>query len=137
MTPESWIGGGLAAAGLVWRLAFPHPSVEIEFWQGVTFTGAAFLAVGLVRDVLILLLAKRTCPPKRAGEKTICLESLVGPLLVFAGLGILGAGVHHAFRPPLPSVGIYLGLLFIVSGRTKDVVVVFRREPNHMNVIPW
>lgn len=137
MTPEAAIGALLIVAMTVWRFSFPYSKVDVEFWQYVTYSGGVFLAIGLVRDVIIKLTAKSTCAPQRAGEKMICLESLVGPLLVFGGLAALAVGVRELFRAPIPYLGMYLGVIFIVSGLTKDIVIVFRREKNHINVIPW
>jgi hypothetical protein len=137
MTPEAKIGGLLFVGMLAWRLGFTYPTVDVDLWQYITYSGGAFLAIGLVRDVIIKLTAKSACAPRRAGEKMICLESLVGPMLVFGGLVLLAVGVHNVWRPPVPMLGIYLAALFIVSGMTKDIVIVFRREKNHINVIPW
>ena len=133
---ETGLGVLLALVAVVWRLGFESPEVEVDVWQYVTYTGVALLAVGLVRDVIVKL-THRGPPPRRAGEKLICFESTVGALLVASGLALLGAEVHRAFHPALASLALWGAFLLVVSGKTKDVVMVFRTEKNHANVIPW
>ncbi len=134
---EAVLGVLLIAGSVAWRFAWPYTTLDVHFWQYVTYAGAAYLAIGLVRDILIKLFAKGGCELRRAGEFTLCLESTVGPLIVAAGLGVLAAGVKHVFHMPLPSLGIALGALFIVSGLLKNIVIVFRYEKNHVSLIPW
>jgi hypothetical protein len=136
VTPETVLGGALVLASAVWRFGFASSEVEVDAWEYVVYSGVALLAVGLVRDVAIKL---RSGPrePRRAGEKVICFESVLGASLVGAGLLLLGADVHRLFHPALASLGIWAGFLLVLSGETKDVVMVFRREKDHINLIPW
>jgi hypothetical protein len=136
MRIEGILGTLVLVASIAWRLALAYASVEVELWQVVTWTGAAFLAIGLVRDVVIRLTVERR-PPARAGEKLICFESAAGALLVAAGLALLALDVHRAFLVAQPTVASWAGALLIASGLTKDVVMVFKREKNHANIIPW
>ena len=129
--------GVLVAIGCgVWRFAAGSPPVVVELWQLITYTGVALLGIGLVRDLYIKFLVKADAP-KRAGEKLICFESLVGALLVAKGLALLGLGVARSFDTEVATLGVYLGALFVVSDLVKDVVVVFKREKDHLNLIPW
>jgi hypothetical protein len=133
---EKWIGAALVLGSALWRFGFAAPEVEVELWQYVAYTGVAFLAIGLVRDLAIKF-SRAPREPRSAGEKLICFESVAGALLVAAGLSLLGLEVHRAFHPTLASLGIWAGFIFVASGETKDVVMVFRREKNHLNLIPW
>jgi hypothetical protein len=134
--PESAFGVLLAVGCGIWRFAAGSPPAPTELWQLVAYTGVALLAIGLVRDLYIKFFMKAEAP-KRAGEKLICLESLIGSLLVAAGLGLLGLGVTRPFETEAATLGVFLGGLFVVSDFMKDVVVVFRREKDHLNLIPW
>jgi hypothetical protein len=136
MRIEGILGALVLVASIAWRFALAHASVEVELWQVVTWTGAAFLAIGLVRDVVLRLTVERR-PPVRAGEKLICFESVAGALLVAAGLALLALDVHRIFLVAQPTVASWAGALLITSGLTKDVVMVFKREKNHANIIPW
>jgi hypothetical protein len=129
--------GVIGAIGCgVWRGVGGSPPIGIELWQLVAYTGVALLGIGLVRDLYIKFFVKAEAP-KRAGEKLICFESLVGALLVASGLGLFGLGVTRPFDTVAATLGIYLGALFVVSDLIKDVVVVFKREKDHLNLIPW
>lgn len=134
---EAILGLLVAMAALGARFTGFDRDTDVELWQYVTYTGAGFLAIGLVRDVLILIRRGGARQPKRAGEKLICFESLAGSLLVVAGLALLLASVERQWHPSLSSLGIYAGAIFVASGGTKDVVLVFKREKDHMNLIPW
>src|SRR5581483_10214079 len=127
MTLEGKLGGVLAVAALVWRLGFASPAVDVELWEAVTYSGAAFLGIGLVRDIVIKL-TKRTGAPQRSGEKLICFESLTGALLVASGLGLFGVDAKCTFHPVAASVALWGALLLVLSGETKDVVLVFKKE---------
>ena len=118
------------------RPAASSPRIGVELWQAVTYTGVALLGIGLVRDLYIKFLVKAEAP-KRAGEKLICLESLLGMLLVSSGLALYLLGVARPFEPEAATLGIALGVIFIASDWIKDVVVVFRRKKDHLNLIPW
>jgi hypothetical protein len=124
----------LGALGL--RLLGHDREVEVELWQYVTYTGAALLALGLVRDVLALP-CRCQVKPHRAGEPTICVESLTGLLLVSSGLALYLLDVSRSWHPALSSLGFYAGALCVVSKRMKDTVLVLRREKDHANLIPW
>lgn len=133
---EAVLGAVVVVASLAWRFAFAHSTVEVELWQTITYTGAAFLAIGLVRDVILKLTVKRG-PPVRTGEKLICFESVVGTLLVAAGLALMALEVARPFMLASPTLATWVGALLIASGLTKDVVMVFKREKDHVNIIPW
>jgi hypothetical protein len=133
---ERILGGAIALAAIAAALGLERREVEVELWQVVAYSGAAFLAIGLVRDVWIKL-ARRASAPRRAGEKLICFESLAGALLVASGLALLGASVHRPFHPTVAGLALWGGLLVVLSGETKDLVIVFKREKDHLNVIPW
>ncbi|MBI3725287.1 hypothetical protein HY251_15250 [bacterium] len=134
---EAALGLLVAGAALVFRFAGSDREVEVQLWHYVTYTGAAFLAIGLVRDMILILKRGRTEKPRHAGEKLICFESVSGALLVMAGMALYLVGVERAWHPDLSWLGVYAGGLFVVSGQTKDVVMVFKREKDHANLIPW
>jgi hypothetical protein len=136
MRREALLGGVVIAGSAVWRIAAASPIVGVELWQLVTYTGVALLGVGLVRDLWIKFLVKAAAP-RRTGEKLICLESLTGGLCVVAGLTLCGLGVARVFDVAAASLGVYAGVLLVASDFIKDVVVVFRREKDHLNLIPW
>lgn len=139
MLPEMLIGIAVIAGSIAWRVGgfADYPTVEIQFWQLVTYSGAAYLAVGLVRDVIIKIFLKAQCPIRKAEHPTICLESTIGPIIVFQGLGVMLAGVRHEYALAAPTLGIVFGALCILSGLLKDLVVTFQREKNHIAFIPW
>ena len=134
---EAILGLLIAALALAARFTGFDRETDVELWQYVTYTGVGFLGIGLVRDVLIVIRRRGARQPKHAGEKLICFESLVGSLLVAAGIALLLADVKREWHPALSSLGIYAGAIFVASGGTKDVVLVFKREKDHMNLIPW
>jgi hypothetical protein len=136
MRREAAFGVIVAIGCGVWRGVGGSPAVGVELWELVTYTGVALLGIGLVRDLYIKFFMKAEAP-KRAGEKLICFESLVGSLLVASGLGLFGLGVTRPFATETATLGVYLGVLFVVSDLIKDVVVVFKREKDHLNLIPW
>lgn len=134
--PEIVIGLLLAAAGLVWRFAFDPPERDVELWLLLTAAGGIYLAIGLVRDVMIKLFVKPG-PPCKAEHPTICLESTIGPIVVAVGLAVLLIGIRFPFRPSYALLIVALGGLFAVSGLLKNVVVSFRIEKNHSSFLPW
>lgn len=137
MKTELVLGTLTIAAGIVLRFTGLDRPFPIELWQAVTWTGAAFLAMGLVRDLWIVATKTREKPVKKAGEKTLCFESGAGMLLVAAGLALLAVGVKRPFAPEAGWLVAYAGVLLIANGWTKDLVLVFRREKDHLNLIPW
>lgn len=134
--PEIVIGLLLAVTGLVWRFAFDPPERDVELWLLVTAAGGIYLAIGLVRDVLLLFFVKPG-PPCKAEHPTICLESTIGPIVVALGLTVLLIGVRFPFRPSYGLLLVALGGVFAVSGLLKNVVVSFRIERNHRSFLPW
>jgi hypothetical protein len=98
------------------------------------------LAVGLVRDVARIALDGRpvaATPDRRPGELRLCLESTLG-------LGAVAGGLlwrAWSSGPPItPSLGaLVLGLAAVAAfgHLTRNVVVVFRQEPAHRNVVFW
>jgi hypothetical protein len=106
----------------------------------VVTAGAVLLAVGLVRDVARIALDGRPAaatPDRRPGELRLCLESTLG-------LGAVAGGLlwqAWSSGPPItPSLGaLVLGLAAVAAfgHLTRNVVVVFRQEPAHRNVVFW
>lgn len=106
---EAAIGLLVAAAALGLRFTSFDRELEVQLWHYVTYTGATFLGIGLVRDVIIILAKGRTAKPLSKGEKLICFESVAGALLVASGLALLALEVDRAWHPALSSLGLYLG----------------------------
>jgi len=137
MKLELGIGAVVLLGAVGWRVAAEPPLVQAELWQAITYPGCALLGIGLVRDLWIKLVKRPVREARRSGEKLICLESLVGALLVASGLGLLGLGVMHELDLRASTIGMALGVTFLVSGAIADVVVVFKRDKDHLNLIPW
>lgn len=134
---ESVLGVLVISGSIAWRFAWPYKTFDVHLWQTLVYGGAAYLFIGLVRDLYIKLSGKAGCELRKAAEPTICLESVIGPLIIAVGLIALGIGVKHVFHAPLPFLGVALGALFIVSGLLKNIVLVFRYEKDHISLIPW
>ncbi|HZU98114.1 MAG TPA: hypothetical protein VFF73_15530 [Planctomycetota bacterium] len=126
----------IALGALAARLTGHDGDVEVQLWQLVTYSGAGLLAIGLVRDLLILK-CRACATPRRAGEVLVCLESVSGVLLVGSGLGLCAASVEKAWHPALSTLGFFVAAVFVASAGAKDVVLAFKRERDHLNVIPW
>ncbi len=142
ITVETVLGSLCAAGGLaasVWMN--DPPGISLPLWLAVDAVGAALLGIGLVRDLWLIVKARRAGrsarPERKSADKPICLESLLGALLVAVGLVCLATGVQRPMTPSLPVLVTGAGLVFIVSGLIKDVVLVFRIEKDHGNVILW
>lgn len=142
ITLETVLGALMIAGGILTSAFIDSPATyRIEFWQTFTWTGIGLLGIGLVRDIWLIIKARRAGksarPERAADEKPICVESLLGSILVLAGLLFLGLDVHRTFEPGWPGILLFLGFLFVVSGLIKDLVVVFKVEKDHGNVILW
>jgi hypothetical protein len=136
---EIVLGVLVLLSGITWRALGDSAHLPVQLWQAITYAGVAVLGVGLIRDLSIVIrrFRKKSGPPRCACDKMICLESTVGSLLVASGLGILLLGVQHEMLVRHASLAIAAGVVLIASGYGKDVVVIFRREKDHQNVIPW
>lgn len=142
VTVETVLGAACIVVGAVAGLTTDAPpAFSVPLWLAIDASGASFLFVGLVRDLWLLVKARRagrSARRERTGpEKPICLESLLGSLVVAVGLVFLALGVRHGFEPGWPGVAIWAGVLLVLSGLVKDVVLVFRIEKDHGNVILW
>ena len=147
MTDEAgivWIERGLdgtaLTAGLILLLAAPAARVLITWPMLVVLGGVVLLASGLARDLARIALEGRpvaTAPDRHPGELRLCLESTLGLAAVAAGLGwrFWSAGAPA----PVSLGGLVLALAAVATfGHvTRNLVVVFRQEPAHRNVIFW
>ena len=147
MTDEAgivWIERGLdgtaLTAGLILLLAAPAARVLITWPMLVVLGGVVLLASGLARDLARIALEGRpvaTAPDRHPGELRLCLESTLGLAAVAAGLGwrFWSAGAPA----PVSLGGLVLALAAVATfGHvTRNLVVVFRQEPAHRNVVFW
>jgi hypothetical protein len=147
MRREAWITwieravdlAALATGAVLWAEA-PGVRVAITWPMLVVIAGAVLLAVGLVRDVARIALEGRpvaATPDRRPGELRLCLESTLG-------LGAVAGGLLWRAWSAGPPVTLPLGVLVLglaavaaLGHLTRNVVVVFRQEPAHRNVVFW
>jgi hypothetical protein len=138
---ERIVDVALLATGLALMVLAPATRVWIQPSLLLVWAGAALLAAGLARDLARLALeAPAPAAPPPAGaprELRICLESALGALAVAGGL---------AWRLAAPAGGQAIGLGAFVVGLalvvgfghlSRNVIVAFRMEPAHRNVLPW
>jgi len=137
---ERWLDGTALAAGLILLLAAPAARVLITWPMLVVLGGVVLLASGLARDLARIALEGRpvaTAPDRHPGELRLCLESTLGLAAVAAGLGwrFWSAGAPA----PVSLGGLVLALAAVATfGHvTRNLVVVFRQEPAHRNVVFW
>ena len=137
---ERGLDGTALAAGLALLLAAPAARVLITWPMLVVLGGVVLLASGLVRDLARIALEGRPAEPvsdRHPGELRLCLESTLGLAAVAAGLGwrFWSAGAPA----PVSLGGLVLALALVASfGHvTRNLVVVFRQEPAHRNVVFW
>ena len=138
MRPETILGALAFVGGAACLAVRDTPVVSVELWQAITYSGVAFLGVGLARDLWRIM--RRTpgeARPKRAGEPLICFESLAGGLLVVVGLLALAGDVRRTFQPQAAALAAYAGVLLVLSGLTRNTVIACRCEKDHASVIPW
>jgi len=138
---ERLVDLGLLVAGVALMLFAPARQVWIQPPLLIVWAGAALLAAGLARDLARLALEDRAkvARPDGGGPKElrICLESALGGLAVAGGL---------AWRLAAPAGGQAIGLGAFVLGLalvvtfghlSRNVIVVFRIDPAHRNILPW
>lgn len=137
---ERGLDGMALAAGLALLLAAPAARVLITWPMLVVLGGVVLLASGLLRDLARIALEGRpvaTAPDRHPGELRLCLESTLGLAAVVAGLGwrFWSAGAPA----PVSLGGLVLALAAVATfGHvTRNLVVVFRQEPAHRNVVFW
>jgi len=139
-----WVERGLDGIALVVGIALlgaaPALRAEITRPMLVVLAGVVLLASGLARDLARIALEGRpraTAPDGRPGELRLCFESTLGLLAVAVGLGgrVWEAGPVLA----VPVGGLVLGGAVVAAfgHLTRNLVVVFRREPDHRNVVFW
>lgn len=139
-----WVERGLDAIALVLGVALlvaaPALRVEITRPMLVVLVGVVLLASGLARDLARIALHGRPIRAERDGrprEFRLCLESALGLLAVAVGL----AGRVWPAGPvvPVPVGGLVLGgaVVATLGHLTRNLVVVFRHEANHRNVVFW
>jgi hypothetical protein len=139
-----WVERGLDGIGFVLGVALlvaaPALRVEITRPMLVVLAGVVLLASGLARDLARIALHGRPIVASadgRPGELRLCLESTLGLLAVAVGLG--GRVWQACPVIPVPVGGLVLGgaVVAALGHLTRNLVVVFRREANHRNVVFW
>jgi hypothetical protein len=138
---ERLVDLGLLAAGVALMLFAPAARVWTQPSLLIVWGGAALLASGLARDLARLALEERGDAPRAATgapkELRVCLESALGGLAVAGGL---------AWRIAAPAGGQAIGLGAFVLGLavvvtfghlSRNVIVVFRIDAAHRNILPW
>jgi len=138
---ERLLDAALLVTGIALMLWLPSARVWIQPALLIVCAGAALLASGLARDLARLALEERPDGASPAAgarkELRICLESALGGLAVAGGL---------AWRLAAPSGGQAIGLGAFVVGvalvvtfghLSRNVIVVFRIDPAHRNILPW
>jgi len=137
---ERGLDGTALAAGLALLLAAPAARVLITWPMLVVLGGVVLLASGLARDLARIALEGRpvaTAPDRRPGELRLCLESTLGLAAVVAGLGWRLWSVGAPAPVSLGGLVLALAAVATFGHVTRNLVVVFRQEPAHRNVVFW
>jgi hypothetical protein len=127
------IGAALWAAAPAARAAVTGPML-------VVLAGVVLLASGLVRDLARIALEGRPAaatPDRRPGELRLCLESTLGLGAVVGGLLWRAWSASPPLTPPVGALVLGLAAVAAFGHLTRNVVVVFRQEPAHRNVVFW
>jgi hypothetical protein len=140
----TWTERGLDAAALatgfaLWGAA-PAVRVSMTWPMLLVLGGVVLLGSGLIRDLARLALEGRpaaVAPDRHPGELRLCLESTLGLIAVATGLGWWGWSAGPPVDAPLGAVVLALAGVAAFGHLTRNLVVVFRREPAHRNVVFW
>jgi hypothetical protein len=148
---EPRLGSAAVVVGAVMFLAVPLPALAPSLGDLFDWAGAQLLAQGLARDLWLLLVARRApaCEDacvvgkaggwlrgrRRGGKPVLCLESAAGAGPIGIGLLLMAAGATAVV--PLPTAGAVMlgGAWWLCGWWTRDVVMEFRRAPDHRNVV--
>lgn len=137
---ERGLDGAALAAGLALLLAAPAARVLIRWPMLVVLGGVVLLASGLARDLARIALEGRpvaTAPDRHPGELRLCLESTLGLAAVAAGLGWRFWSTGAPAPVSLGGLVLALAAVATFGHVTRNLVVVFRQEPAHRNVVFW
>lgn len=132
---------GLLLVGAALILLMPATRISLQPSMLVVWGGVALLGSGLVRDLARLALGERKPikPPPQAGPKEfrICLESALGGLAVGGGLGwtIMAPGAPQPIG--LGTFVFALALVATFGHLSRNVIVAFRIDAAHRNILPW
>ena len=147
MERESWITwiertvdvAALATGATLWAVA-PAVRATVTWPMLVVIAGVVLLASGLARDLARIALDGRpvaATPDRHPGELRLCLESTLGLSAVAGGLLWRYWSASPPLTPTLGALGLGLAAVATFGHLTRNVVVVFRREPAHRNVVFW
>jgi hypothetical protein len=147
MERESWIMwaertvdlAALATGAALWTLA-PAVRATVTGPMLVVIAGAVLLASGLARDLARIVLEGRAVaatPDRHPGELRLCLESTLGLSAVAGGLLWRCWSASLPLTPPLGALVLGLAAVAAFGHLTRNVIVAFRREPAHRNVVFW
>lgn len=147
MRREAWVMwieravdlAALATGAALW-VAAPSAQVTTRWPMLVVMAGVVLLASGLARDLARIALEGRpvaATPDRHPGELRLCLESTLGLGAVVGGLIWRFWSASPPLTPPLGALVLGLAGVATFGHLTRNLVVVFRREPAHRNVVFW
>jgi hypothetical protein len=129
--PFAAIGAGLAA-----------PAAGIPVEVGILVSGGALvlLVQGGIRDVWLLLRARRRKAEPVRIAACMCLESAVGLTVLLAGAALVGFGFADPVVLRPVSAGLAVGGVLATGFALKDFVFEWspwriRREKNHLQIV--
>lgn len=129
----------LATGATLWAVA-PAVRATVTWPMLVVIAGVVLLASGLAGDLARIALEGRPAaatPDRHPGELRLCLESTLGLSAVAGGLLWRSWSASPSLTPPLGALVSGLAAVAAFGHLTRNVVVVFRREPAHRNVVFW
>jgi hypothetical protein len=137
---ERLVDLGLLVAGGALMLFMPAVRVWIQPSLLIVWAGAALLAAGLARDLARLAVEERADvmrPAATQKELKICLESALGGLAVAAGLAWRLTAPAGSQALGLGAFVVGLALVVTFGHLSRNVIVIFRIDPEHRNILPW
>jgi len=129
----------LALGAVLW-VAAPAIRAATTWPMLVVMSGVVLLASGLARDLVRIAIEPRPMASPREGqpgELRLCLESTLGLSAVAGGLAWRFWIPSPPITPPLGALVVSLGAVATFGHLTRNLVVVFRREPAHRDVVFW
>ncbi len=110
-------------------------SIEIHVADVFRWSGILILTQGLIRDIILLVFYRKLLQQTSISAGIlICLESTVGAGLIIVYIMLYLMGAEGFINVGSRLLICLAGLIWIFGYATRDVVLIMKRDPNHLNL---